>query len=197
LKPGQLSENTASSLGRSLQVLLKNKFSESYLNRILRLIINNRFTRIYRKGILFKDTVVCTYHVDFSSLPEIKEFLEFKNALDEKLKGKSYLIILKIDPVLSTGKNIENTIEPETLFRVMEFLVACIKNGAQILAFDKPVNDNNDGYEGISREIRLQNLIAEVIREINPTTLIIPELKPIKNDQRLLAELDRFLQRSN
>lgn len=183
-----MSENIVSSLGRDLQVLLKDKFSESYLNRILKLIFDNAGNRNYLNRILPQDTVICQYHIRLISPPAINDFLEYKKDLDSKYTGKSYLIMLTIIPPASTDLKI--SIEPEVLFRLLETVVACIKDGVQILKFEKPDSRNQDLSAEAYPENLLSKLIEDVIREISPSVLVITDKKQIQN-----AQLIKYLSR--
>ena len=166
-----------------MQVLLKNKFSESYLNKVLRVIFDNAGKGKYLNRILPQDTVICQYPVRLNSPPAINDFLKYKKALDTKFKGKSYLIMLEIITAESSSKNLKNSIDPEALLRLLELIVACIKNGAQILKFEKPDFRNKDSSAEVSSENLLCQLIADVICEINPSVSMITDMKQIQNDQ--------------
>ena len=190
VKQGQLSENIVSSLGLNLQVLLKDKFSESYLNKVLRLIFENADIGNSLNRILPQDTVICQYNIRHNSPPVINDFLEYKKALESKFKRKPFLIMLEIMPAVSTVKSSEISIKPEVLFRLLELLVACIKNGAQIIKFEKPDFKRKDLAAKISSKIPLQRLIAIVISEISPSVLILTDMKQIQNNQ-LIKYLSR------
>jgi hypothetical protein len=76
------------------------------------------------------------------------------------------------------------------LFRSLETIVACIKNGVQIVGFEKPDSRNQTLSAETSPENLLCKLIEDVIREISPSVLIITDRKQIQNDQ-LLKYLSR------
>lgn len=192
-----MSENIVSSLGRDLQVVLKNKFSESYLNKVLRLIFDNADKGNDLNRILPQDTVICQYHVRLNSPPAINDFLEYKKALDSKFKGKSYLIMLTIIPAASASTDLKISIEPEMLFRLLESIVACIKNGVQILKFEKQDLLNKNLSAEVSSANLLRNLIADVTREISPSVLILKDMKQLQDNQHIVAEWNQFLQKSN
>ncbi|HJX71060.1 MAG TPA: hypothetical protein VJ346_03880 [Bacteroidales bacterium] len=159
--------------------------------------MDNRGTLNHQNRILPSDTVVCAYQVSLPYPPGIKKFLEYKDVLDSRFKGKSYLIMLEIMPVVTSEKNYEISVEPEELLLLLESLVACIKNNAQILKFNKTEIRHQDLSAGISSENLLHHIIADVIRQINPSAFIIMDKKHIQNDQLLVAEWNQFLQLSN
>ena len=166
-----------------MQVLLKNRFSESYLNKVLRLIFDNADKENDLHRILPQDTVICQYHVRLNSPPAINDFLDYKKALDSKFKGKSYLIMLTIIPAASASTDLKISIEPEVLFRLLESIVEYIKHGAQILKFENPAFLKKDLSAEVSSENLLRNLIADVIREISPSVLILTDMQQIQDDQ--------------
>ncbi len=150
MKPVKLSENIVSLLGRNLQALLKNQFSESYLNKILRLIPNHPETDDHMRKILPPDAVIGTFQVSLYSPSGINDFLDFKNAAGIQLKGKPHLIMLEIMPVVATTYNSEISINPEMLFNLLKTIVACIKNGAHMLKFGNPDLRTDDLSPGTS-----------------------------------------------
>ncbi|HJX70898.1 MAG TPA: hypothetical protein VJ346_03070 [Bacteroidales bacterium] len=159
--------------------------------------MDNRGTVNHLNRILPSDTVVCAYQVSLPYIPGIKKFLEYKDVLDSKFKGKSYMIMLEIMPVVPAEKNHEISVEPEALLVLLESLVACIKNDAQILSFSRTESRHQDLSAGISSENLLHHIIADVIREINPSVFIIMDKKQIHNDQLLVAEWNQSLQLIN
>jgi hypothetical protein len=181
-----------SALGRELQVLLKNQFSESYLNKILQLILANIECDSRIKKTITPDTVICKYQLSLSSLPDASDFLEYKKMLDRKFTGKSCIIILEILTGTSAEKDAVITSDPENLFRLLEFLVLCMKKGAQILRFYKPKNQTKSPAGETDLEKLFHHLIANVIREINPSACIITDENQIQDESLLPAGLNQI-----
>jgi hypothetical protein len=183
-------------MGRYLQVLLKNRFSESFLNKVLRLILNNTDKVNYRNRILPQDTAVCSYRINLHSPPSIQHFLEYKKNLDSKFGGKPYTIMLILLQAAGAAKNQKIYIEPEVLFRFTESLIECIKSGVQIVKFEISEIQNKGRLELISPENLIHSMITEVIHEICPSVLIITDMKQIQDDRLTVAELNKFLSRN-
>jgi hypothetical protein len=192
MKPRILPEKIISSLGRNLQILCRNRFSESHLNRILKLILDN-----LNSGNSFNkkwpaDTMLFPYSIHlFSSLNQ-KDFFEFQNTICNNFKIKDPLIILDIIPDESTEKMTILSGDPEMLFKSLESLVFYIKNGVQIYKIDKLFIHNKDLTGKTSGNILLK-LISDIINAINSSAFIISDGSQFKDNQCIITGLNKFL----
>lgn len=159
-------------------------------------MLNNAEKETYQDRMWPQDTAVCSYRISIHSPAPIHDFLEYKKALDIKFRGKPYLIMLEILPAATAHQNQNISIEPRVLFRFVESLIACIKNGVHMIKFENPDFQNKNLSAGVSPESALCNIIADIIREICPSVLFITDMKQIQNDKLIIAGLNQFLKRS-
>jgi hypothetical protein len=143
-----------------------------------------------------QDTTVCSYLINLHSPPSVQNFLEYKKDLDGRLRGKPYIIMLILIQAPGAEKKQKIYIEPEVLFRFIESLIECIKNGVQIVKFEISEIQNKGRSETISPEKLIRSMITDIIHEICLSVLIIADMKKNQNDKLTPGELNKLRNRN-
>lgn len=186
MKNRQLPVNLVSLLGRNLQFMLGDKFSESFLNRILRLLMDVP-VNVTRSLAWPSDTIIYPYRVVLFSSNYRKNFNDFMRAPGTGLKDKKILIKVILTCEKPSGIQNRLSIDQETIFELLESVLFYLNKGVQLFYTDIDASALKE-----KTEKGLINLITAVVHFVNPSALIITREGQFTNDSWVLSELNKI-----
>lgn len=171
MKQKLLSENIISSLGRTLQAIYPEHFTESWLNKILRLLLDNLDSGNSLKRSRTDNIIIYPYKINLLSCSYRKKFPEFKNRLESEFSGDKYLIMLDFMPS-DTGIGMDEISgNMDLLFECIECLVYFVKHGVTIIRLEKLLSDYTLKESG--RSDLFIKLFTDIVQTINSSIFVI------------------------